>query len=261
MRSADVVYLACPLGPRKAYSLAAAAAGKGVLHGKAPRVDSASSRDLVEQLDRRACRGGRTSPRPPRAASRNCAARSPRRHRGPAGSTSSSTTRPARAWQIEADWLRFRDEGGYTREVISDFLFLASRFLGPLALRMRRRVIRPIRRCANSTSSPGSRPATVAPSTSSARPAGRSPTDRKSRSRARGRATSSGEFYQLWRSDGGPWQEVIDWTTGEDPRRSALQRQLTELDKYLRGQPHLSATAREALDVQGLIEAMLAGKA
>jgi predicted dehydrogenase len=37
-----------------------------------------------------------------------------------------------RAWQKEADWLRFRHEGGYTREVISHFLFLAARYLGPL---------------------------------------------------------------------------------------------------------------------------------
>jgi predicted dehydrogenase len=39
-----------------------------------------------------------------------------------------------RAWQRDADWLRFRHEGGYTREVISHFLFLAERFLGPLTL-------------------------------------------------------------------------------------------------------------------------------
>ena len=39
-----------------------------------------------------------------------------------------------RAWQIEADWLRFADEGGYTREVISHFIFFSSRILGPLRL-------------------------------------------------------------------------------------------------------------------------------
>jgi hypothetical protein len=67
------------------------------------------------------------------------------------------------------------------------------------------------------------------------------------------------EFYQLWRSDGGPWAEAIDWTH-QDPRTSALQRQLTELDQWLQGQPHCLATAEEALEVQLLVEGMLAGR-
>ena len=66
------------------------------------------------------------------------------------------------------------------------------------------------------------------------------------------------EFYQLWRSDGGPWVEAVDWRT-EDPRSSALQRQLSEVDLWLRGQPHKLATAEEALAVQELVEAMLVG--
>jgi hypothetical protein len=67
------------------------------------------------------------------------------------------------------------------------------------------------------------------------------------------------EFYQLWRSDGGPWQEAVDWSH-EDPRSSALQRQLTEVDKWLQGQTHKLATAQEALAVQELVEAMLLGQ-
>jgi hypothetical protein len=52
--------------------------------------------------------------------------------------------------------------------------------------------------------------------------------------------------------------EAVDWSTGEDPRRSALQRQLTEVGRWLAGQPHKLATAEEALAVQELVEAMLA---
>ena len=37
-----------------------------------------------------------------------------------------------RKWQKEADWLRFKKEGGMTREVISHFLFFTERVLGPL---------------------------------------------------------------------------------------------------------------------------------
>ena len=39
-----------------------------------------------------------------------------------------------RLWQRDADWLRFRAEGGMTREVISHFLFFSERVLGPLSL-------------------------------------------------------------------------------------------------------------------------------
>ena len=43
-------------------------------------------------------------------------------------------------------------------------------------------------------------------------------------------------------------------------RASALQRQLTQVDLWLKGKPHLLATAEEALAVQELVEAMLVGK-
>ncbi len=39
-----------------------------------------------------------------------------------------------REWQKEADWLRFKKEGGMTREVISHFIFFTERVLGPLKL-------------------------------------------------------------------------------------------------------------------------------
>jgi hypothetical protein len=51
----------------------------------------------------------------------------------------------------------------------------------------------------------------------------------------------------------------VDWST-EDPRSSALQRQLSEVDLWLKGKLHKLATAQEALAVQELVEAMLAGK-
>jgi hypothetical protein len=38
-----------------------------------------------------------------------------------------------------------------------------------------------------------------------------------------------------------------------------LQRQLSEVDRWLNGQTHKLATAQEALAVQELVEAMLVG--
>ena len=62
-----------------------------------------------------------------------------------------------------------------------------------------------------------------------------------------------------FRHEGGAWEEALDWSQ-EDPRTSALQRQLSEVDRWLKGQAHKLATAQEALAVQELIEAMLVGQ-
>jgi len=164
-----------------------------------------------------------------------------------------------RAWQKDADWLRLRHEGGYTREVISHFLFLAGRFLGPLTLQHasprypQDPTLCELDMLARLTTADG-RPVTVMATTGGQQPDRQEVTVRGSRMNYQFR-----EFYQLWRSDGGPWQEALDWTT-EDPRTSALQRQLSEVDLWLKGQPHKLATAEEALAVQELVEAMLVGK-
>ncbi|MEZ5660844.1 MAG: Gfo/Idh/MocA family oxidoreductase [Burkholderiaceae bacterium] len=261
MAGADVVYLACPPGPRKALALAAAANGQGVFLEKPLGTDDAESRDLVERL--RPARLG-TVVNFTQASSRGFA----ELHRAiDAGETGELigidivVTYPAwpRAWQVDADWLRFRAEGGYTREVISHFLFLAGRFLGPLRLRTASPrypadpALCELDMLARLETADG-RVVNVLGTTGGPQPDRQEVTVKGSRASYQFR-----EFYQLWRSEGGPWAEVIDWAD-EDPRTSALRRQLTELDKWLHGQPHQLATIEEALAVQLLIEGMLAGK-
>ena len=260
MAGADVVYLACPPGPRKAYALAAAAAGQGVFMEKPLGTDETESRDLVARL-----KPGRLGAvvNFTQAASRGF---EELRRAIDAGETGELVgidivvTYPAwpRAWQVEADWLRLRAEGGYTREVISHFLFLAGRFLGPLRL------------CSASPRYPADptlceldilarletadgRPVNVLGTTGGRQPDRQEVTVKGTRASYQFR-----EFYQLWRSDGGPWTEALDWSS-EDPRSSALQRQLSELDQWLQGRPHRLATVEEALEVQLLIEGILAG--
>lgn len=261
MAGADVVYLACPPGPRKAYALAAAAAGQGVFMEKPLGTDEAESRDLVARLGT-GCLGAVVNFT--QASSRGFEELRRAMNANETGELVGIDIvvgYPAwpRAWQIEADWLRLRAEGGYTREVISHFLFLAGRFLGPLRL------------CTASPRYPADpalceldmlarletadgRPVNVLGTTGGQQPDRQEVTVKATRVSYQFR-----EFYQLWRSSGGPWVEAIDWTN-EDPRTSALQRQLTEVDQWLQGAPHQLATAEEALEVQRLIEGMLAGR-
>jgi predicted dehydrogenase len=261
MAGADVVYLACPPGPRKTYALQAAAAGQGVFMEKPLGTDNAQSRDLVAQLRQARFPGVVNFTQ---AASRGFEELNRAIAAGETGELLGIdivVQYPAwpRAWQKDADWLRLRDEGGYTREVISHFLFLAGRFLGPLNLQHasprypQDPTLCELDMLARLITADG-RPVTVMATTGGQQPDRQEVTVRGSRMNHQFR-----EFYQLWRSDGGPWVEAVDWRT-EDPRSSALQRQLSEVDLWLRGKPHKLATAEEALVVQELVEAMLVGK-
>ena len=262
MANADVVYLACPPAPRKAYALAAAQAGQGVFMEKPLGTDNAESEDLVAQLE---------ASRLPavvnftQASSRGFDALQQAIDTGQTGQLLGIdivVNYPAwpRAWQIDADWLRFKAEGGYTREVISHFLFLSQRFLGPLTLRYasarypQDQALCELDILARLETTDG-RPVNIIGTTG-----GRQPDRQEVTVKGSEMSFQFREFYQLWQSDGGPWVESIDWSTGEDPRTSALQRQLTELDKWLHGKPSKLATAHEALAVQKLIEAMLAAE-
>ena len=261
MQEADVVYLACPPAPRKTYALEAAAKGQGVFMEKPLGTDNAQSRDLLLQLEKARLPSVVNFTQ---AASRGFEELSRSIQAGETGELLGIdivVNYPAwpRAWQKEADWLRFRDEGGYTREVISHFLFLAGRYLGPLSLQHASpRYPQDPKLCeldmlARLTTADG-KPVTVMATTGGMQPDRQEVTVRGSRLNYQFR-----EFYQLWRSDGGPWQEAVDWSQ-EDPRSSALQRQLNEVDLWLRGQSHKLATAQEALAVQELVEAMLLGR-
>ena len=262
MAGAHAVYLACPPAPRKAYALQAVAAGQGVFMEKPLGTDNAQSRDLVAQLRQGRLPGVVNFTQ---AASRGF---EELRRAVSAGETGELLgidivlNYPAwpRAWQQEADWLRFRHEGGYTREVISHFLFLAGRFLGPLQLQLaaprypQDPALCELDMLARLLTADG-KPVNVLGTTGGQQPDRQEVTVRGSRLNHQFR-----EFYQLWRSDGGPWEQAVDWSN-EDPRSSALQRQLTEVDLWLQGKPHQLATAEEALAVQELVEAMLLGKA
>ena len=261
MLGANVVYLACPPAPRKTYALEAAANGQGVFMEKPLGTNNAQSRDLLKQLEKARLPSVVNFTQ---ASSRGFEELSRAIQAGELGELLGIdivVNYPAwpRAWQKEADWLRFRHEGGYTREVISHFLFLAERYLGPLKLQHasprypQDPTLCELDMLARLTTADG-RPVTVMATTGGVQPDRQEVTVRGSRMNYQFR-----EFSQLWRSDGSAWQEALDWTQ-EDPRTSALQRQLNEVDLWLKGQPHKLATVQEALAVQEHVEGMLLGR-
>jgi hypothetical protein len=162
-----------------------------------------------------------------------------------------------REWQKAADWLKYRAEGGMTREVISHFLFFSERILGPLDLVWARADYPPdgdlceTHVAARLVSTTGL-PVTLMGSVGGAQP------DRQELT-FKGAKTSRriSEFYRDALSDGGPFTPVAD--DPKDPRAISLKAQLDDLSLMMAGHPHRLASLEEALSVQVLVERILAG--
>ena len=172
---------------------------------------------------------------------------------GPAHGIDIIVTYPA--WQKEADWLRFAAEGGFTREVISHFLFFSSRLLGPLRLMWTQPhypadpdlcETHMAARLENNDGTPVSVFASVG---------GIQPDRQEMMIKGAARSYRVSDFHLLSVSEGGPFMDVLPLPA--DPRATSLKAQLDEMDKAMRGDVHRLATPAEALHVQELIEAML----
>jgi predicted dehydrogenase len=261
IEASDLVYLACPPVPRKAYTLAAAAAGKAVFLEKPLGIDIAESRDLVQRV---AAAGVPAAVNFTQAAGAALTSVSDAAQSGQLGDLMGADivvtyANWPREWQKAADWLRFRAEGGLTREVISHFLFFSERILGPLHL---------VWACptypaqadlcethvAARLETASGLPVSILGSVGGAQPDRQELTIKGSRISRR-----ITDFYRDAASSGGAFEPV-----GEDyadPRAASLKAQLDDLVLLLAGKRSRLATLEEALRVQILIEGILAGKA
>ncbi len=255
---AEVVYLACPPVPRKEYALQAAAAGKPVFLEKPLGVDMAASRDLVERLSDA---GVPSAVNFTQAASPALAEIRRALQAGEMGELIGvdilvNYAAWPRAWQAEADWLRFRAEGGFTREVLSHFLFLSARLAGPLRPVWARpsfpeQELAETHLLARLESANGA-VVSILGTVGGALPDRQEVTVKGSR-----RSYRIVDFYQLEVSDGGPF--AVARVPDGDAREEALHAQLSELAICVADQPHGLASVEEALAVQQWIEALLVG--
>ncbi|SDY58138.1 Gfo/Idh/MocA family protein [Citreimonas salinaria] len=259
MDAADLVYLACPPGPRRAYTLAAAAAGQAVFLEKPLGVDLDASEDLVARLEASGVPAAVNFVQASGDALADVSAAAESGAMGDLVGAEIILTYGAwpRAWQQAADWLRYRDEGGMTREVVSHFLFFTERVLGPLTVEWARPsypsdpALSETQMAARLLTADG-RPVTVLASVGGALPDRQELTIKGTRTSRR-----ITDFYIDAVSDGGAFSEIRP--RPEDPRATSLKAQLDELQLCIAGQPHRLASPREALRVQQLVEAMLRG--
>ena len=166
-----------------------------------------------------------------------------------------------RSWQRDAaSWLDRRPEGGFTREVVSHFLFLSRRLLGPLHL---------TRSAAEYPEADRSERAIEAEFRAGEVPArltGRvGATDKDDHNSWTLEGESGAIRLRDWsiaeRLDQGRWMPAPEALPNERIRPLVLKRQLDKVAALTRGAAQDLATAREALEVQRVVEAIPRGEA
>lgn len=256
--ASDCVYIASPPAFHLDHARAALAAGKSIFCEKPLAVDVAEARAFVaEARDRGAVNF-------PFASSLAVATLMDWIAQGAVGTVSRVTIEVAfatwpRSWQADAAaWLDGRQQGGFTREVVSHFLFLSRRLIGPLrglsasaAFPEAGRSERAI----EATLMAGDIPVTLKGSVGS----------------------TAKDDHNIWMLEGdsgavrlcdwsvaerrlpdGTWERATNALPQAEARPIALRRQIEGVVKLTLGEAHHLATLAEALDVQEIVEAILA---
>jgi predicted dehydrogenase len=259
--ASDCLYIASPPASHLGHGRAALAEGKAVFCEKPLAVDVADARAFVTEA------GGRGAVNFPFASSPAVAALQRWIAEGVVGASPRITIEVAfatwpRSWQADAaGWLDATAQGGFTREVVSHFLFLTRRLGGPLS-GLRATADYPeaghSERRITATLLAGDKPVTLSGSV----------------------GATAKDDHNIWMIEGdagavrlcdwsvaerrmpdGSWQRDPDALPNEKARPLVLKRQIEGVAAMVRGEPFHLATLAEALEVQEVVEAILSSPA
>ena len=253
----DLVYIACPPAWHREYVLAAVAAGKRIFCEKPLGIDVDQSRDLVAELERRQSPNIVNFVQAPSHAVEFASKRLAAGDLGDiiGGDIVVHFSAWPRDWQADADWLRFREQGGYTREVLSHFLFLAERFLGKARLDWSKPLYQDDAALCE-THIQARLDCSGVPLSVFGSSGGTGPDRVEFTLWGTKQSLRLHDWFWLQSSDGGPWvQEFADM---EDLRVANAKRLADNVVAFMENRPHELPSVRQALSVQELIEAMLA---
>jgi predicted dehydrogenase len=257
--ASDCVYIASPPASHLQHARAALAAGKSVFCEKPLSVDVADARAFVAEA------GNKGAVNFPFASSPAVAMLKDWIDKGEIGTPKRIEIEVAfadwpRSWQMDAaGWLDRPMQGGFTREVGSHFLFLSRRLVGPLhrltgkasfpeAGKSERRITAKLQA--------GSLPVTLTGAV------GETKKDDHNiwlLEGDRGAVRLCDWSVAERRGPDGTWKRAPDALPQAQARPLALKRQLEGVAKLARGEPHHLATLADALNVQEIVEAILAG--
>ena len=256
------LYIATPPAPHMALANRAFDAGLAVLCEKPLTIDVESARRTIARIERE---GHRAAVNFSLASSPGLAAMQAAWAEGPdgllgepreAGIELAFAAWP-RPWQAAAGaWLSERVEGGFTREVLSHFIFVLQRVLGPAAVRSSRPVYPPDGRSAETALSARLQAGGV-PVSIEARIGGDADDfNRMTLRGSTGEIELRGWFGLYHRREGAAWESL------GDPAELRTRGQVDQLQQWValtEGGRHSLPDFAEALAVQETIEALLAG--
>ena len=255
--AADLVYLACPPKVREAYAIDTVQKGKALFLEKPLGIDVEHSKKFIERLKNFNVPLAVNFTQAAGLALNDLLHAKSNEEFGEMIGVDIIVTYPKwpREWQKEADWLRFKSEGGMTREVISHFLFFSERVLGLLELKWAKvvypkddllcetdvlaRLETKDGKCVNILASVG----------------GAQPDRQEMTIRGTMKSRRVSDFYKDYESDGGEFIPLREEPL--DPRAVSLKGQLDELNKLYKKKGNRLATLDEAFRVQVLIEGIL----
>ena len=255
----DVLYIAAPPAAHLPLARQALAAGRAVFLEKPLATDLTDAEAFVAEAEAAGARAAVNFPMASSPAVAQIAAW--RDGIGAPRSLAIGTHfgRWPRGWQHDAAaWLARRAEGGFTREVVSHFLFLTRRQLGPLLLQSAA-VTYPEGDGAETrieaTLTAGGLPVTLSGSVGAI-----AADEENSWVLEGGHGAIRLRNWSLAerRADDGRWATAPDAVPNDRMRPITLRAQMDKLAAMTRGEPHGLATLREALEVQRVVEAILA---
>jgi len=252
----DLVYVASPPAWHEPHATAAIEAGKAIFCEKPLGVDFAVSRALVENAE---TQGIANAVNFPFAAAPSIRFIKAQLNAKAAGNIIGADvllhfSQWPRPWQTGASaWLAKRGQGGFVREVLSHFVFLIERLLGPATLKSNT-VLYP--------NGDGSEERIVAvmdcggvPVSVAGNVGGVGPDRVEFTIWGSQRSFRLHDWYWVKSSSGDAWsQELAELS---DPRQATYACSLDTIHALLDGRPNTAATFKEALSVQVLIEAIL----
>jgi predicted dehydrogenase len=256
----DCVYIAAPPAHHAAHAHAAFDRGKAVFCEKPLTVDDAAGEALVARAERERRKAGVNFSLAGAPSFRKIVDTIATGMLGPILriDTFVRFRRWPRGWQVGASsWVAGGREGGFTREVVSHFIFTTQRIVGPVDI-LRSRVERPDPAQAETAIAAEMRAGDVVVTVD-----GRIAGDADDHNLwtvtcARG-ALRIRDWHGLERRDGDTWR-VMETSSIDEMRVVAGRAQLDDLASLLEGKPHALPSLREGLDVQRTIEALLRGK-
>ena len=257
IEKADLVYLACPPTVRKTYVMGAVEMGKALFLEKPFGINVNDSKNLLEKLKNYDVPIAVNFTQAAGVALADLLESKKNGEMGEILGVDIIVTYSSwpRQWQKEADWLRFKKEGGMTREVISHFLFFTERVVGPLkVIWAHTSYPKDPLLCETAVlaklENKDGLPVNIFASVGGVQPDRQELTIKGSK-----KSRKVAEFYKDSESVGDKFIRLREEPV--DPRAISLKSQLDHLELKISNKPNSLATIDEAFRVQKLVEEIL----